>query len=402
MANVCIDAKREICYNETEIMETHIRELWTGNGVYEMPPLSVMIKPVSGACNMRCSYCFYADEMRHREVKLYSRMDTALLETVVRRVIACADESVSFVFQGGEPTLIGLPFFEALVRFERKYNKRGLCIHNAVQSNGYDLSDDMLRFFAKEHFLLGISLDGTQETHDAYRVDTLGQPTYWRIRTAVERMQSYGVEFNVLCVVNAHVARQPKAVFEALAPYGYIQFIACLEGLDGQVQEHSLTQELYLEFLKTTFDLYFERHMQGKPVSVRNFDNYIGILLGMPPENCSMTGHCSTQILIEGDGSVFPCDFYALDAWRLGNIQSDSLRRMLRSDRARAFVEESLPVPEKCTACRWYTLCRNGCKRERNQDGLNRWCDCMQAFFAYSDPKMGKIVRKIRHSDVRR
>ena len=367
-----------------------------------MPPLSVMIKPVSGACNMRCSYCFYADEMRHREVKLYPRMDTALLETVVRRVIACADESVSFVFQGGEPTLIGLPFFEALVRFERKYNQRGLRIHNAVQSNGYDLSEDMLRFFAREHFLLGISLDGTQETHDASRVDALGQPTYRRIRTAIERMQSCGVEFNVLCVVNAHVARQPKAVFEALAPYGYIQFIACLEELDGQAQEHSLTQELYLEFLKTTFDLYFERHMQGKPVSVRNFDNYIGILLGMPPENCSMIGHCTTQILIEGDGSVFPCDFYALDTWRLGNIQSDSLRRMLKYDRARAFVEESLPVPEKCTACRWYTLCRNGCKRERNQDGLNRWCDCMQAFFAYSDQKMEKIVRKIRRLDVKR
>ena len=131
-----------------------------------MPPITVMVKPVSGACNMRCRYCFYADEMQHRNASVYPRMTSELLDVMVRRVIRSADSSVHFLFQGGEPTLIGLPFFEQLIRLERKYNLRGLKITNAVQTNGYHLSDEMIAFFAKEQFLVGVSLDGTNETHD--------------------------------------------------------------------------------------------------------------------------------------------------------------------------------------------------------------------------------------------
>lgn len=360
-----------------------------------MPPLSIMIKPVSGACNMQCQYCFYADEMRNREQSVYPKMSVEVLETVVRKAMACAEGSVSFAFQGGEPTLIGLSFFEALVKFEKQYNAQKLQVHNAVQTNGYDLSDEMLQFFAREKFLLGVSLDGIEETHDALRTDHLGQPTYQRIWETTQRMKKFGVEFNILCVVNAHVAKQAKEVFERLAPFGYVQFIACLDELDGSTRPYSLTPELYTEFLKTTFDLYYEHFMHGKMVSVRNFDNYVGIILGMPPENCSMGGRCSSQVLIEGDGSVFPCDFYVLDQWKLGNIQTDPLRRMLKSDKVRAFVEESLPVPEKCRACRWYALCRNGCKRERGADGVNRWCECFWGFFAYSIERMQKIAQEI-------
>ena len=136
-----------------------------------MPPITVMVKPVSGACNMRCRYCFYADEMTHRKASVYPKMTGELLDTMVRRVIRTADSSVHFLFQGGEPTLIGIPFFEELVRLERKYNTQRLKITNAVQTNGYDLSDEMIAFFAKEQFLVGVSLDGTDETHDMLRPD---------------------------------------------------------------------------------------------------------------------------------------------------------------------------------------------------------------------------------------
>jgi uncharacterized protein len=360
-----------------------------------MPPLSVMIKPVSGLCNMQCHYCFYVDEMHNRKQSIYPKMSIEMLKTVVRKVMACAEVSVSFAFQGGEPTLIGLPFFEALVKFQKQYNTQKLKIYNAVQTNGYDLPDEMLRFFAKEKFLLGVSLDGIKETHDALRPDRQGRPTYQRIWETTQKMRKFGVEFNILCVVNAYVAKRPKEVFDTLAPFSYLQFIACLDKLDGSTRLYSLTPELYTNFLKTTFDLYYEYFMKGQMISVRNFDNYVGIILGMPPENCSMGGRCSSYLLIEGDGSVFPCDFYVLDQWKLGNIQTDSLRRLLKSDLARVFIEESMLVPDKCRACLWYFLCRNGCKRERGVDGLNRWCECFSEFFEYSIDRMKKIAQTI-------
>jgi len=362
-----------------------------------MPPITVMIKPVSGACNMRCRYCFYADEMNHRKSSVYSRMTNELLDVLVRRVIRSADASVHFVFQGGEPTLIGLPFFEDLVRLQRKYNMRGLKISNAVQTNGYDLSDEMIAFFAKEQFLIGVSLDGTDETHNLLRPDAKGLPTSAVVRKTIERLHAAGVSVNILCVVNSEVAKHPKEVFSALAPYEYLQFIACLDGLDGEKRDYSLSCEAYLAFLKATFDCYHQAYLDGHPVSVRNFDNWVAMLMGMPPENCAMVGHCGPSLVIESDGSVYPCDFYALDHWKLGSISQDSLKRMLGSDREKAFLEESLPVPDACRACRWYRLCRNGCKRERDPEtGVNRWCSVHAAFLEYAYPRMKKMAEQLK------
>ena len=361
-----------------------------------MPPITVMVKPVSGACNMRCRYCFYADEMNHRKASVYPRMSSELLDVMVRRVIRSADSSVHFLFQGGEPTLIGLPFFEELIALERKYNTRRLKITNAVQTNGYDLSDEMIAFFAKEQFLVGVSLDGTDETHDLLRPDAKGLPTSSIVRKTIDRLRAAGVSVNVLCVVNGEVAKHPKEVFSALAPYEYLQFIPCLDGLDGEKRDYSLSSEAYLAFLKTAFDCYHQAYLDGHPVSVRNFDNWVAMLMGMPPENCAMVGRCGPSLVIESDGSVYPCDFYALDKWKLGSIAEDSLRRMLSSDREKAFLEESLPVPEVCRACRWYGLCRNGCKRERDPEtGLNRWCSVHSAFFEYAYDRMHQMAQQL-------
>ena len=360
-----------------------------------MPPISVMIKPVSGACNLRCRYCFYADVMNHREEKLHPRMTLDTLERVVRRVMAYADGSVTFVFQGGEPTLIGLPFFEALLKFQRMYNPRRIPVTNAVQTNGYDLPDDLIAFFAKEKFLIGVSLDGDCIAHDAMRPAPDGSGTYQRVRENIARLRAAGVEHNILCVVNEHVARRADEVLDALFEHEHLQLIACLDDLDGTTREWSLSDAAHLTFLKKAFDRYEAAYRAGKPVSIRNFDNYIGIMLGRPPENCAMGGHCSHQIVIEGDGSVYPCDFYVLDEWRSGSINESSVKGLLKSESAQRFIAESLPVPEKCRACRWYRLCRNGCRRERNADGLNRWCGVMSEFFDYSDERMLRMAQSL-------
>ena len=269
-----------------------------------------------------------------------------------------------------------------------------------MQTNGYDLSDEMIAFFAKEHFLVGVSLDGTAQTHDLMRPDAAGRPTASVVRKTIERLREAGVSVNVLCVVNGEVARRPSEVFDALAPYEYIQFIPCLDGLDGQTRDYSLSSEAYLAFLKETFDRYHLAYTEGRPVSIRNFDNWIAMLMGMPPENCAMVGRCGPSLVIESDGSVYPCDFYALDAWKLGSISDDSLRRMFTGEREQAFLAESLPVPAVCRACRWYSLCRNGCKRERvPETGLTRWCGVHAAFFEYAYPRMREMAKALQKTN---
>lgn len=362
-----------------------------------MPALSIMVKPVSGACNMRCKYCFYTDVMQHRETAYYPRMTLETLETLVRRAIRFADGPISFAFQGGEPTLAGLDFYKALVEFERKYNTRGIPIDNSLQTNGYDLSNEMIEFFAREHFLLGVSLDGDSLAHDRMRIDHAGVPTFTRIQNTLERLECANVDFNILCVVNEYVARRPKETFEALKRYRFLQYIACLDSFDGSRTDYSLTSESYLSFLKQSFDLYYEAFRAGSPVSIRNFDNYIGILMGMPPENCAMNGRCGQYYLIESDGGVYPCDFYVLDEWRLGNIVKTPFNRLSRSETGRRFMENSIVLPEKCRRCKWLRLCRNGCKRERiPETGLNRWCDVFSTFLAYAFPRMQEIVQLLR------
>jgi len=346
---------------------------------------------------MQCRYCFYCDEMANRTEKVLPPMTLETLEAVVRRTLIYADDSVTFAFQGGEPTLAGLSFYEALIRLVKQYNGRRLPVRYALQTNGYDLSDEMIRFFVTNGFLLGVSLDGIRAIHDALRPDRRGGPTYDRVLHTLERLRRAGAEYNVLCVVNAQVAAHAQDVYRALAPHRFIQFIPCLDGLDGKTQSHSLDEESYLSFLKTTFDLYEQDYRSGHPVSVRQFDNWLQMMLGMPPESCSMNGRCSLQFIVESDGSVYPCDFYALDEWKLGSLTQTPLRRMVQSDTARKFVEASLAVPEACRACRWYSLCRNGCRRERDpHTGISRWCGVMQGFWSYAYDRMAAMAETIR------
>ena len=353
-----------------------------------VPPVTIMIKPVSGQCSMRCRYCFYADEMRYRAQGMGRRMSLDTLEKAVRRVVRSADSQAHFVFQGGEPTLAGLPFFEALLRFQRMYSPPGLTVSNAIQTNGLDLSDEMIAFLAREHFLVGVSLDGDALIHDQYRLDARGEGTYARVKSTLDKLLAAGADCNVLCVVTRDAAARPDAVFNALRPYAWLQFIPCLDPLDGAPQPYSLSGEDYARFLCRTFDLYEKAYWKGQPVSIRVFDNWLGMIAGYAPENCAMCGQCGASLMMEWDGSLYPCDFYGTDEWYLGNITESSFQKILSSPLERKFQALSLPVPDTCRACPWYGLCRNGCRRERGPDQVHRWCAAYRQFFEYAYPRM--------------
>lgn len=357
-----------------------------------MPPLTVLIKPASGRCNMRCRYCFYVDEMQNRDAGVRPDMTAADADALVRRAFVYAEGFVSFVFQGGEPTLAGLPYFEAFAQSVRRHNTRGLEVRCALQTNGYDLSDELIAFFKRHNFLLGVSMDGDQRLHDALRSDAHGQGTHARVQNTMKRLQKAGVDVNILCVVSRPVAEQPDRVWDALAPYKYLQFIACLDGLNGETGPWSVSSEAFLTFLRGTFRRYVQAIDRGQYVSVRWYDNWVRMLRGFAPDTCSMQGHCVCGFTVESDLSAYPCDFYALDEWKLGSLKTESFARLVKSEIARRFIQDSLPVPDACRACEWYALCRNGCRRERAQ-GLHRFCQAYQMFFPEAMPDLQRIAR---------
>ena len=360
-----------------------------------MPPITIMIKPVSGQCNMRCRYCFYADELRYRAEGMGKRMTPDTLEKAVRRVLRSADSAVQFVFQGGEPTLAGLPFFEGLIRFQRMYGRAGLAVSNALQTNGLELSDEMIAFLARERFLVGVSLDGDALIHDQNRLDARGEGTYSRVKANLDRLIQAGAECNVLCVVTREAAARPEKVFEALRPYSWLQFIPCLDPLDGAQMPCSLSGEDYARFLCRIFDLYERAFYDEKPVSVRTFDNWLALLLDRPPDSCAMCGQCGDSLMMEWDGSLYPCDFYGTDEWYLGNITETSFQKILSSPLEKKFRDRSRPVPASCRACPWYALCRNGCQRERGQDQVQRWCGAYRRFFEYAYPRLRAMAERL-------
>ena len=329
----------------------------------------------------------------------YGLMPQEVSHTLIEKAAGAAENRISVLFQGGEPTLAGLDFYRNFVSHMQKTVPRGLAVQYAIQTNGTLLDGAWCRFFRENRFLVGLSLDGSRECHDRFRRDPEGKGTYRRVTQAARVLKEAGVEYNVLTVVTGYLARHIQSVFSALCRGGFHfqQYIPCLDPLEGArgEQGYSLSPEEYGEFLKTLFDLWYRELEQGRYWSVRYFDNLVWMLTGHPPEQCSMGGCCGLQYLVEADGSVYPCDFYGLDGYCLGNIRQNSWAELDLAREKTGFIEASRSVPEACQRCQWYPLCRNGCRRDRlvEQNGLGRnyYCRAYAGFFAYALPRLRKV-----------
>ena len=371
-----------------------------------MPPLSLLIKPASGSCNMRCRYCFYTDETENRAVASMGRMSPETIRLLVDKALDWADEDCTFAFQGGEPTLAGLDFFRGLTDYVSAHpNPKEIRIHYALQTNGYALNEDWAQWFAQNQVLVGVSLDGPKEIHDRYRVDREGKGTFQRVMTSIRLLERYGVQFNILTVVSAANARHGRQVYEFFRrqDFRYQQYIECLDPI-GEIpggHDYSLTPQRYAAFLKAVFDAWYLDMKAGRYVYNRYFENLMMILSGQRPESCNLQGVCAPQWVIEADGSVYPCDFYALDQWRLGNILTDSFPEMEQKRQELGFIQWSRRLPEECRACRYVMLCRNGCRRNRepvtaDSTEKNYFCDAYREFLGYAAPRLMEVYQLLR------
>lgn len=352
-----------------------------------MPPISIMIKPVSGMCNMRCEYCFYADEMKNRGQTSFGRMSVETLEKVICETLKFAQGECTFLYQGGEPTLAGLEFFEKSVEYQTRYNVNGVKIQNSLQTNGYMLDEAWMDFFAKNHFLVGLSVDGIKATHDCYRKGAGGDETYFKVLETAKQLQKHGVEFNVLMVVNGKTATKIGRIYEQFRKLGfsYQQYIPCLNPLGESLTEYEYTlkPETYGTFLIELFELWQIDLQRGTQPYIRQFENWIQILMGYMPEACDQRGVCGIQNIVEADGKVYPCDFYVLDEHCIGDLKCNSMAEIYENREKLGFIQASTQYPTECSSCPYFALCRGGCRRHRVEEceNQNRFCLSYKMFF---------------------
>lgn len=370
-----------------------------------MPPINLLIKPASGNCNLRCTYCFYYDITQNREQESYGFMSEETLEQVIKKALAYAEGSCTVAFQGGEPTLRGLDFYKKCLEFEKKHNKNNVKIFNAIQTNGYHLTEEWARFLAENHYLVGISMDGNRDSHNAYRKTIKGEDTFFDILKTIDLFTKHQVEFNILSVINHRNSQKARRMYQFFKKNGlkYLQFIPCLDPLEevpGQ-REYSLTPEDYGTFLKEMFDLWYDDLQKGEQPYIRQFENYISILMGQYPEACDQCGVCNFQYVVEADGEVYPCDFYVLDEYKLGNLNQVEIADIDKKREELKFVEYSKNDHPQCRDCRYFAVCRGGCRRHRTTmdaagNHVNYFCEAYMDFFDHTIERMIRIAEVLQ------
>ena len=269
-----------------------------------MKYISFLIKPASSACDMRCSYCFYRDVADHRAHAVRERMSHKTMRALVDRALGLGEDAqVTFAFQGGEPTLAGLDFFREFTGYVEERRTRQ-SVSYALQTNGHTLTPEWAEFFREHGFLVGVSVDAYRELHDSLRKDIVLGPTHARVMESVGMLRDAGVDFNVLTVLSAQLARHPQLAFKFYKreKIDYVQFIPCLAGFDGEGAEHALTPRALFSFYRTFFDLWLREAREGHVISVGLFDNVMQLSLGQYPQACGMLGRCAPQFVVESNG----------------------------------------------------------------------------------------------------
>ena len=393
----------------------------------------VMAKPVGSVCNLDCTYCFYLGKEQLHGGPGTGRMSEEVLEAFVRNYIqSVTAPSVTFTWQGGEPTLRGIEFYRKVVALQQKYAKPGQKIENDLQTNGTLLDEEWCGFLREHQFWVGLSIDGPRKFHDQYRVCKLGRPTFDKVMNALKLLQRHGIRYNTLTCVNRFNARNPVDIYKFLrdevgskrmqfAPVvefrGFDQ--ASIRSLDGHavprggepearpghpnsiVTDWSVDPDDWGYFLCRLFDRWSARDV-GK-IFVNQFETLVAQHLGEPSQMCVYGENCGKAIAIEHDGSLYSCDHYVYPDYRIGRIQDGSLQdTVLSREQVKFGYAKSEALPKYCRECPHVSDCRGECPKNRiirtpdGEAGLNYLCRGLKTFFAHAVPEVERIVSDLR------
>lgn len=372
-----------------------------------MQPFTLLIKPSGSDCNIDCRYCFY----KHRSAEIgqgKQRMSIEVLERLVKDYMALGFAVSVFSWQGGEPTLMGLEFFERAVEFQKKYGQPGWQVSNSLQTNGILLDDKWCSFLCENKFLVGISVDGPKDFHDYYRKNHAGVGTFDKVVRAIEKCEQHKVEFNILVLLNDKNIERPDELFDFFVEKGirYLQFITCVEEdpASGKIADYSITPQQYGEFLCRIFDRWCEYGPQK--LSIRDFDSILSYCLTGKGTICTFDKQCDAYIVVEHTGDCFPCDFFVEPKWRLGNIFETPIEQLAVCGVKREFARAKKKLCNKCLVCRDLALCRGGCIKDKvhgdKQGGRESYfCEGYKMFFDHAMPRFMQIAAAINAENVR-
>lgn len=381
----------------------------------------VMTKPSGPLCNIDCKYCFYLEKSKLFPDEKHWRMPDDVLERYIQQYIDAQDlPEVQFAWQGGEPTVLGVSYFEKVVELQAKY-ANGKTIANAFQTNGTLLNDAWGEFLHRNNFLVGLSIDGPQAIHDAYRVDKQGKPTFQKVMRGMEILKKHKVEFNTLTCINRKNATQALDVYRFLRKEGsgHMQFIPIVERraegcesnelelvlpgspMEAKVTAWSVRPDEFGQFMSTIFDEWV-RHDVGK-VFVQTFEVSLMAWMGMEPNLCIFQKECGLGLALEHNGDLYSCDHFVYPEHQLGNIMEKTIAEMVSSPQQKQFGKDKLEtLPQYCLDCDVRFICNGDCPKHRftttpdGEEGLSYLCAGYKAFFHHIDPYMKIMAKELR------
>ena len=371
---------------------------------------NIMIKPVGSLCNLKCHYCYYLDK-----AEIYGgrepRMSEQMLEHFVKEYIAANDvPEVFFNWHGGEPLLAGLDFYRKAMAFQRKY-AAGKKIRNTLQTNATLITREWAEFFRANGFLIGVSLDGPQKVHDAYRGGKAGASVFDRVLRGITELYRAGVQYNVMATVNKQSEGRAMEVYQFLKSAGtrFIQFMPVVEHVKNglivspdtpgaRLAPWSVSAAGFGRFLCDIFD-HWVRNDVGK-VFVNQFDAALACWCGVQPGLCAMAETCGGNSIIEHNGDLYPCDHFVYTDYKIGNVLETDLRTLMNSSRQVKFgIDKRSGLPQKCFRCPWFFACHGECPKHRfnttdkGETGLNALCEGYEMFFSHIAPYMEEMKK---------
>jgi uncharacterized protein len=355
---------------------------------------TVLIKPTGPDCNLNCTYCFYLEKAALFDSGKH-RMSEETLEEMIRQVMKHSGREISLAWQGGEPTLMGLPFFKKVIEFETKYGL-GKNAGNGFQTNGLLLNEEWAVFLKKYNFLVGISLDGPKHIHDHYRKTPNGKGSWDVVSKNARMLVNMGVDVNAMTTITDYSADYAKEIYEFHKSIGltYMQFIPIVEtdkNHPEKATQFSVSPEKYGRFLCQTFDLWLEDYAKGtNTTSVRHVESVFFRYVGLEAPECTLLRECGVYLVVEHNGDVYPCDFFVQPELKLGNIHQDQMNDLLNSEGMKTFGMKKTKLPENCKSCKWKSYCFGGCVKDRVKDqrdaGNNHFCISYKMFLEHADP----------------
>jgi len=361
---------------------------------------SLLIKPAGPDCNIACRYCFYYEKKELFKDTNVHRMQESTARNVLKQYFEIAGAQVSIGFQGGEPTLCGLDFFSKIVGMVNEYKRPDQQCMLALQTNGILLDEHWARLFRENNILVGLSVDGPPEIHNTHRLDRGKKGTHEIVAEKMRMLKENNVEFNTLTVITkANVTKAAELIkyFRANGS-SYMQFIPCVEVLDGKIADYSPTPLEYGNFLKEAFEIWYN---DGSPeFYIRMFDEMLISFVEYTSISCYFAPRCAANLVVEHDGSIYPCDFFVETDWKLGNINETSFKEMASNPKLIEFIERKGILDEKCKGCSWKSICFGDCPKYRlseNGAAINSayFCEGYKNFFEFAGPKLKKIKKRL-------